>query len=72
MKLKLWKLKMRLKGIHTVDIAPKSLLVYKLKVKGNAQKSDFEAVKKLNRCWFSGTHFGESDKIENRKGSQSH
>ena len=66
MKLKLWKLKMRLRGIHIVDIAPKSLLIYKLKVKGNAQKSDFEAIKKLNRCWLSGTHVGESDRIEIR------
>ena len=66
MKLKLWKLKMLLKGIHTVDIAPKSLLIYKLKVNGNAQKSDFEAIKKLNRCWLSGTHVAESDRIEIR------
>ena len=66
MKLKLWKLKMRLRGIHTVDIAPKSLLIYKLKVKGNSQKSDFEAIKRLNRCWFSGTYVGESDRIEIR------
>ena len=66
MKLKLWKLKMLLKGVHIVGVAPKSLLVYKLKVKGNAQKSDFEAIKKLNRCWFSGTHVAESDRIEIR------
>ena len=66
MKLKLWKLKMLLKGIHTVDVAPKSLLIYKLKVKGNDQKSDFEAIKKLNRNWFSGTHVAESDRIETR------
>ena len=66
MKLKLWKLKMRLRGIITVDIAPKSLLIYKLRVKGNVQKSDFEAIKKLNRCWFSGTHVAESDRIEVR------
>ena len=66
MKLKLWKLKMRLKGIYTVDIAPKSLLIYKLKVKGNVQRSNFEAIKRLNRCWLSGTHVAESDRIEIR------
>ena len=59
-------IKNEIKGIHTVGIAPKSLLIYKLKVKGNAQKSDFEAIKKLNRCWFSGTHVAESDRIEIR------
>ena len=47
MKLKLWKLKMRLKGIHIVDIAPKSLLIYKLKVKGNAQKVILKLLKGL-------------------------